>query len=76
MLAVSECVTRAALERQESRGGTPEPDFPGPRPEFGGVNVVVRQPDGPGGAVSVTREPLPQMPGDLRTLFEETKAAI
>jgi succinate dehydrogenase / fumarate reductase flavoprotein subunit len=76
MLAVSECVTRAALERQESRGGHTRADFPGPRPEFGSLNVVVRQPEGPGGALSVTREPLPQMPEDLRTLFEETKAAI
>jgi succinate dehydrogenase / fumarate reductase flavoprotein subunit len=75
MLTVSECIARAALERQESRGGHTRADFPGPRPEFGGVNVVVRQPDGPGGELSVTREPLPQMPEDLRTLFEEAKAA-
>ncbi len=74
MLTVSECITRAALERQESRGGHTREDFPGPRPEFAGVNVVIRlAPDGE--ALSVTREPLPQMPDDLRALFEDAKAA-
>src|SRR4029079_15879462 len=75
MLTVSECIARAALERQESRGGHTRADFPGPRPEFAGVNVVVRQPDGAGGPLSVPLEPRPQMPDDLLTLFQETKVA-
>jgi succinate dehydrogenase / fumarate reductase flavoprotein subunit len=73
MLTVSECITRAALEREESRGGHTREDFPGPTAEFGRVNVVIRRT--PDGELSVTREPLPQMPDELRTLFEETKAA-
>ena len=31
MLIVSECIAKAALERQESRGGHTRDDFPGPR---------------------------------------------
>jgi succinate dehydrogenase / fumarate reductase flavoprotein subunit len=73
MLTVSECITRAALEREESRGGHTRSDYPGPDPRFGSVNVVVRLRDG---EISVSREPLPQMPDDLRSLFDEpVKAA-
>jgi succinate dehydrogenase / fumarate reductase flavoprotein subunit len=70
MLAVSACITRAALERRESRGGHTRDDYPGPDPRFGTVNVVVRQREGD---VSVTQEPLPQMPADLKVLFEDAK---
>jgi succinate dehydrogenase / fumarate reductase flavoprotein subunit len=73
MLTVSECITRAALEREESRGGHTRDDFPGPRKEFAHVNVVVRRT--PEGELTVAREPLPPMPDELRGLFEETKAA-
>jgi succinate dehydrogenase / fumarate reductase, flavoprotein subunit len=69
MLVVSEAVTKAALERKESRGGHTRNDYPGPDPEFGKVNVRVRQQDG--GGVAVEQIPLPQMPDDLRKLFEE-----
>ncbi len=69
MLDVSECITRAALERRESRGGHTRSDFPKPDPAFGAVNVVVRR--GSDGTLSVRREPLPTMPDDLKTLFEE-----
>ena len=40
MLRVSECIARAALERQESRGGHTRDDFPGPDAEWGRLNVV------------------------------------
>ena len=40
MLRVSECIARAALEREESRGGHTRDDFPGPDPEWGRINVV------------------------------------
>ena len=33
---------KAALERQESRGGHTRDDFPGPDPEWGGKNLVLR----------------------------------
>ncbi len=70
MLAVSECITRAALERRESRGGHTRDDFPGTDPEFTKVNVRVRE---EGDSLVIDHLPLPQMPDDLRSLFEEKK---
>ncbi|MCU1591012.1 MAG: Succinate dehydrogenase [Frankiales bacterium] len=69
MLTVSECVAKAALERQESRGGHTRDDFPKPTPEWGALNLICSSSDG---AVSLTRQPLPQMPDELATLFQET----
>ena len=70
MLLVSECIARAALERQESRGGHTRDDFPGPDPEWGKTNLIC-SPDHDGG-VQVRRQPLPQMPAELAEIFEET----
>jgi succinate dehydrogenase / fumarate reductase flavoprotein subunit len=70
MLIVSECIARAALERQESRGGHTRDDFPAADPEWATTNLVCsRTADG---AVTVTRQPLPQMPPELAGIFEET----
>jgi succinate dehydrogenase / fumarate reductase flavoprotein subunit len=69
MLLVSECVAKAALERQESRGGHTRDDYPDPDPEWGRTNVICAL--GSDGAVSLTRQPLPQMPPDLAEIFEE-----
>jgi succinate dehydrogenase / fumarate reductase flavoprotein subunit len=69
LLAVSEATCRAATLRQESRGGHTREDFPAADPEWGRYNVVVRREDGAG--MSISKEPLPQMPDDLRKLFEE-----
>jgi succinate dehydrogenase / fumarate reductase flavoprotein subunit len=68
MLTVSECIAKAALERKESRGGHTRSDYPGPDPGFGAVNVVVRRWEGD---IAVSQEPLPEMPVELRELFEE-----
>jgi succinate dehydrogenase / fumarate reductase, flavoprotein subunit len=68
MLTVSECVARAALERTESRGGHTRDDYPGPDPEWGTVNLVLTQSRG---GVQLRRQPVPQMPAELKQLFEE-----
>jgi succinate dehydrogenase / fumarate reductase flavoprotein subunit len=68
LMTVSRAIATAALERKESRGGHTRDDYPGPDPELGRVNMVVRQRDG---EISVTPEPLPEMPPELRALFEE-----
>jgi succinate dehydrogenase / fumarate reductase, flavoprotein subunit len=68
LLVVSECVAMAALDRRESRGGHTRDDYPKPDPELGKVKIVVRSRDG---EVSVSREPLDEMPDDLNELFEE-----
>jgi len=67
MLAVSRCVTLAALERTESRGGHTREDHPGPDARWAKVNVRVRE---DGGEVVVDQIPLPQMPDELSALFE------
>ena len=70
MLTVSECVARAALERKESRGGHTRDDYPGTDPEWGKLNLVLRERRG---SIDINRQPLPQMPDELKALFEEGK---
>jgi succinate dehydrogenase / fumarate reductase flavoprotein subunit len=67
LLTVSEAITRAAIERKESRGGHTRDDYPKPDPELAKVNVVLRQTNG---EMSLAVEPLPQIPDDLRQLLE------
>ena len=71
LLTVSEIVARAALEREESRGGHFRDDFPQKDPNFGNFNIVVRR--GAGGEMQVTREPIPEMREDLKKIIEENK---
>ena len=40
MLLVSECIARAALEREESRGGHTRDDFPQMSPQWRKVNLI------------------------------------
>jgi len=68
MLDISEAVTRAALERTESRGAHTREDHPETKPEWGKVNVIVRQL--PSGEIQVVREPLPEMPSELQQLVK------
>jgi succinate dehydrogenase / fumarate reductase flavoprotein subunit len=70
MLLVSECIAKAALARQESRGGHTRDDFPGPDPEWGAKNLVLSL-DEAGGGVEIAEKPLPVMPDELRRLFED-----
>ena len=67
MLQVSECVARAALEREESRGGHTRDDHPAMDPQWRGVNLICRQ---DGDAITVGRQPLPAMPVRLLELFD------
>jgi succinate dehydrogenase / fumarate reductase flavoprotein subunit len=68
MLAVAEGVTKSAIERKESRGGHTRDDYPDPDPKFAKVNVVTRR---KGREMSIVQEPLPEMPDELKRLFEE-----
>jgi succinate dehydrogenase / fumarate reductase flavoprotein subunit len=70
MLLVSECIAKAALARQESRGGHTRDDFPGPDPTWGAKNLVLRL-DSSGHGVDLTEQPLPVMPDELQKFFEE-----
>jgi len=70
LLAVSEAITRSALERRESRGGHFREDHPDKRQEFSTINVMVKQ---AGGAMQVSRVPIPPMPPELQHAIEEQK---
>jgi succinate dehydrogenase / fumarate reductase, flavoprotein subunit len=67
MLLVSECVARAALERQESRGGHTRDDFPVMSPKWRQVNLICSV---EGDGVRVDHQPLPIMPIELLGLFD------
>jgi succinate dehydrogenase / fumarate reductase flavoprotein subunit len=71
LLTVAECSAMAALERKESRGGHTREDHPYTDDQWGKVNVVLRQREG--SAIQLTKDPLPEMPADLKALFQERK---
>jgi succinate dehydrogenase / fumarate reductase flavoprotein subunit len=71
LLTVSEAVTRAALERRESRGGHFRDDFPQKDASFGSFNILLRK--GPGGEMQLSREPLPPLRDDLAAIIEANK---
>jgi succinate dehydrogenase / fumarate reductase flavoprotein subunit len=67
MLLVAEAVAKAALEREESRGGHTRDDFPGMSAEWRQLNIVCRAHDG---GVEIERQPLVPMREDLLELFD------
>jgi succinate dehydrogenase flavoprotein subunit len=69
LLTVSEAITRAAIERRESRGGHFREDFPNKEAAFSKVNFAVRK--GKDGRMEVASIPLPEMPAELKTVIEE-----
>jgi succinate dehydrogenase / fumarate reductase flavoprotein subunit len=71
LLLVSEAVTRAAIERRESRGGHFREDYPDKDPVFGTVNIVLRK--GGDGRMELTRAPIPEMRPELKQIVEEMK---
>ena len=71
LLTVSEAITRAALEREESRGAHFREDRPSKSAEFGKFNIVIRK--GSSGQMQVARQPIPEMPPELKQTIEEMK---
>ncbi len=70
LLTVAECIATAALAREESRGGHTRNDYPNADPEWGKINLVLRQDKG---ELRLDRQSLSQMPAELATLFEGGK---
>jgi succinate dehydrogenase / fumarate reductase flavoprotein subunit len=71
LLTVSEAITRAALERKESRGAQFREDYPGKDDAFGKVNTIISK--AADGGMEVRLEPLPEMPDYLKQVTEENK---
>ena len=75
MLLVSECIAKAALAREESRGGHTRDDFPKPSEEWGSKNLVLRL-NKAGTGVDLSEQPLPVMPDELRTFFDPAPVPV
>jgi succinate dehydrogenase / fumarate reductase flavoprotein subunit len=71
LLTVSEAVTRAALERKESRGAQFRDDYPDKDDRFSKVNTITRR--AADGTMEVSLDPLPEMPDYLKQVVEEMK---
>ena len=69
MLTVSEAVTRAAIEREESRGAHFREDHTAKSAEFGKINIVIGK--GADGETKIARRPIPEMPAELKQTIEE-----
>ena len=65
----SEAVTRAALERKESRGAQFREDYPEKNAKFANLNTIIWR--GEHGSMNVRLEPLPEMPDYLKQVIEE-----
>lgn len=72
MLAVSECVARAALRRQESRGGHTRDDFPQMQARWRQRNLVCTSVDD---NIEVSEQPMTPMRDDLLALFGRDELA-
>jgi succinate dehydrogenase / fumarate reductase, flavoprotein subunit len=64
-------ITRAAIERRESRGAHFRDDYPSKNEARGMCNILVRRE--PSGEMLVTREPLRPLPPELQQVIEEMK---
>jgi succinate dehydrogenase / fumarate reductase flavoprotein subunit len=69
LLTVSEAITKAAIERKESRGGHFREDYQNKDKTFGELNIVVRR--GSDGEMQVVREKIPALPAELEQIIKE-----
>jgi succinate dehydrogenase / fumarate reductase flavoprotein subunit len=70
MLVASECTARAALQREESRGGHTREDFPEMDPEWRKLTLVCSL---VGDSVELTPKAVPTMPRHLLELFDRSE---
>jgi succinate dehydrogenase / fumarate reductase flavoprotein subunit len=71
LLTASEAITRAAIERKESRGAQFRDDYPDKEERFAKVNTMISKTEE--GSMRIRLEPLPEMPDNLKQVVEEMK---
>jgi len=71
LLTVSEAIARSGLERRESRGAHFREDYPQAESAFAKVNFIVHRTAS--GEMEIRREPIPEMPSELKQVIEEMK---
>ncbi len=71
LLTVAEAICRSAIERKESRGAQFRDDYPNKDVALGNMNTVIKK--GADGAMQIRREPIPEMPAELKKIIEEMK---
>ena len=71
LLTVAEAVTRAAIERKESRGAQFRDDYPSKSDEYSKFNSILRR--NAQGGMDLVRQPITPMPEDLKAIIEENK---
>ena len=69
LLTVAEAITRAALERRESRGAHFREDFPAKDEGLAKCRMVIRK--GDDGAMRIERTTIPELPSELKQIIEE-----
>jgi len=70
LVLISDAVARCALARRESRGAHSRIDFPNYDPEWEKKNNIIAN---EGGSMTLRQRPVPEMPTELKQLFEEKK---
>jgi succinate dehydrogenase / fumarate reductase, flavoprotein subunit len=71
LLTVSEAITRSAIERKESRGGHFRDDYTEKKADYAKFNIVTYKT--PDGSMQIRREPVKEMPAELKAIIEEMK---
>jgi succinate dehydrogenase / fumarate reductase flavoprotein subunit len=71
LMVVSEAITRAAIERKESRGAQFRDDYPTKDEAYGKFNLVVKK--APDGSMQVRREPVVPQTAEQQQIIQEMK---
>jgi succinate dehydrogenase / fumarate reductase flavoprotein subunit len=73
LLTVSQAATMSAIDRKESRGGHFRDDYPKKDDRYSKHNTFIRK--GSGGEMVLTREPIAELPAELKAIIEEEQKA-
>jgi succinate dehydrogenase / fumarate reductase flavoprotein subunit len=71
LLLISEAITRAGLERKESRGAHFRDDYPAKSEEYGRFNIVIQKSSD--GEMILSRQPISPLPAELAQVIKENE---